>query len=554
VDPESPQIATANAARCAVCDVDFSRHHVQRIPPVVDETHEGAAEFRAQRTPMRPVTHLASGHRLGKYELLEKIGQGGMAEVWLGRCSVEHGSKTCAIKVMLPHIAYDTRYRQMFCNEARLCMKLTNANIVQVFDAGQHDTALYLAMEWVDGTDLCSLLGMARRLGCEVPLSVVGHVVGELLHALDYAHRLTSGGIPLGIVHRDVSPHNVMISTSGEVKLADFGVARLLPDESSHEYAKGKLRYMAREQLVGRPEPASDLFGVGAILHELLSGERFRGRRSEQDLYADILGESMPVLDRADLPPDLERLRRSLLQPDVSHRLQTASEALLVLDRWSGYRNARTQLRRLYEDLFGAATPRSEVSGAIEPRAPRQPTEVLRVAVDPEASTHTHPNALPRGQGFESRSRPHGTTRAVPPPPKPTSPAGERSGPCKPTALPRRPGPWVGLALLAMLAVLMLWLGHGLEPSPGSHGAAAESAVVHWTLEGARGGWLRLDGRELRVDDAIELELAPGRHAIWWRASTDRAWKPGGQLVLPSGQRHVVRIRSDPDLRPEACL
>lgn len=341
---------------------------------------------------MQALMHLAGGRRLGKYQLLEKIGQGGMAEVWLGRCSVTHGSaKACAIKVMLPHIADDPRYRQMFCTEARLCMQLTNANIVQVFDAGQHDEALYLAMEWVDGTDLATLLAMARELGHEVPLSVVGYIVGELLHALDYAHRLTSEGAPLGIIHRDVSPQNVMISAAGEVKLADFGVARLLPDESSHEYAKGKLRYMAREQLVGRPQPASDLFGVGAILHELLSGEKFRSRRSEDDLYAEILGEATPTLPRLAVPSEVERLRCALLQPDPTRRLQTAEEALLVLERWTGYRNAKTGLRRLYESVFGANAPRSGLSRGLESSSPRRSTDVLYDIVDPEASTHTHP-------------------------------------------------------------------------------------------------------------------------------------------------------------------
>ena len=365
---------------------------------------------------MHSLLRLERGDRLGKYQLVEKIGQGGMAEVWLGRCSLGDGSaKACAIKVMLPHIADDPRYRQMFATEARLCMQLTNANIVQVFDAGQHDTSLYLAMEWVDGTDLATLLTLTREQGHEIPLSIVGHIVGELLHALDYAHRLTSEGAPLGIVHRDVSPHNVMISAAGEVKLADFGVARLLPDESSHEYAKGKLRYMPREQLVGRPSPASDLFGVGAILHELLSGERFRSRRTEQDMYAEILGETLPRLERSDLPLELERLRCALLQPEVTQRLQTAEEALLVLERWTGYRSAKTRLRRLYEALFGAMVPRSGLAGRSDRSTPRRQTDVLYPLVDPEASTQTH-RLSPQGGDWPAVRRPAATLTGFPPP------------------------------------------------------------------------------------------------------------------------------------------
>jgi serine/threonine protein kinase len=423
---------------------------------------------------MKPLTHLTNGHRLGKYELVEKIGQGGMAEVWLGRCCVVSGSvKTCAIKVMLPHIADDPRYRQMFSTETRLCMQLTNANIVQVFDAGQHDAALYLAMEWVDGTDLATLLGMTRQMGIEVPLSVVGYVVGELLHALDYAHRLTSGGAPLGIIHRDISPQNVMISASGEVKLADFGVARLLPDESSHEYAKGKLRYMAREQLVGRPQPASDLFGVGAILHELLSDEKFRNRRSEQGLYAEILGESLPVLERVGLPPELERLRCALLQPEATHRLQTAEEALLVLDRWTGYRNAKTGLRRLYEELFGAGAPRSGLASSIVSIAPRRHTDVLWDIVDPEASTHTHRRVeTPRSSvvATDPEARPA-------PPPEPTRPWS------RPPDTPHRAGShgasgrWGGLVFMVVLAAITILLGLAFGRGPMPQAAASEPVL-----------------------------------------------------------------------------
>lgn len=385
-----------------------------------------------------------TGHRLGRYHLLEKIGQGGMAEVWLGRGTVVGGSaKPCAVKVMLPHIADDPHYRQMFMTEARLCMQLTNANIVQVFDAGEEGASLYLAMEWVDGTDLATLLRIMRDEGIEVPLSVVGYVVGELLHALDYAHRVTSCGSPLGIVHRDVSPQNVMISAAGEVKLADFGVARVLSDESSHEYAKGKLRYMPREQLMGRPRPASDLFGVGAILHELLEGEKFRADRSEEDLYAAILGDAPPVLRRPGAPPELDRLRRALLNPEVGGRLQTAEEALLVLERWTGYRNARTHLRRLYRHFFGPSEPRSGLRAPGGPEEPRRPTEVIRVAVDPEASTQT------RDPGDSSCSE-----QVL------SEEASFSSGPRHTT---RASGTRVGLVLLGVLGVLIVLLGLSID-------------------------------------------------------------------------------------------
>jgi serine/threonine protein kinase len=432
---------------------------MQHIFVVADERRRRRRRRHDRGNLMQARSNFDRGRRLGRYQLIEKIARGGMAEVWLGRCALVDGSaKACAIKVMLPHIADDPRYRQMFATEARLCMQLTNANIVQVFDAGQSGAQLYLAMEWVDGTDLATLLAMSRAHGHDVPLCVVGHVIGELLHALDYAHRVTSAGAPLGIIHRDVSPHNVMISAAGEVKLADFGVARLLPDESSHEYAKGKLRYMAREQLIGRPTPASDLFGVGAILHELLSGERFRSRRAEEDMYAEILGESLPRLDRPDLPIELERLRCGLLQPDVTKRLQTAEEALLVLERWTGYRSAKTRLRRLYEDLFGAVVPRSGLPNRIDASVPRQATDVLHAVVDPEASTQTHRRLEPRPDHPQVR-------------PERTQPAG-----CAPSPAPprRRPMRWAGLAFLLVIGLLTIVLGVTLDRGPLPVAAASD--------------------------------------------------------------------------------
>jgi serine/threonine protein kinase len=214
---------------------------------------------------------------VGPYELIRRIAQGGMAQVWLARRPGFGGAdKPCALKLPLPHLAGDERFRRMFLAEARVAMRLSHGNVVGTFDVGEDGDLLYMAMQWVDGVDLAALAETLRETGTAISPSVAAHIVGELLAALDYAHTFAIGGRPEGIVHRDVSPHNVLVSTAGEVLLTDFGIARIVHEQTSQEHAKGKLRYMAAEHLRGHATTRSDLYAVGAILHELLEGRKFR--------------------------------------------------------------------------------------------------------------------------------------------------------------------------------------------------------------------------------------------------------------------------------------
>ena len=304
---------------------------------------------------------------IGDYELVKPIGSGGMAEIWMGRRQSHSGlTKTVAIKLINSHMANDKRYREMFLAEAKLSMLLNHSNIVQVFDAGNQRGSIYMIMEWIDGLNLAQLNGRNRRVGDVFPLSIVGYIMGEILQGLAYAHTLTHAGTAMGIVHRDISPQNVLISLSGEVKLVDFGVARLASDESSGLHIRGKLRYMPPEQIAGRSKSAAiDLFAAGAVLHEMLAGEKFRETNDELELYSRALGGEIPRLRRPDIPPVLLQLHQGLLQPKAQERIASAEEALDLLMSWPGYRNARRQLTPLLQILLGVGAPRSGIHMAV---------------------------------------------------------------------------------------------------------------------------------------------------------------------------------------------
>lgn len=277
------------------------------------------------------------------------------------RAAMAGASKAVAIKLLARDVLDDPTYRTMFLEEARLSMLLTNSNVVQVFDVGEIDGECFMVMEWVDGLNLAELTQKLVRDGDRLSVVVAAHVIGEVLRALAYAHGLHHDGVQATIVHRDVSPHNVLVSISGEVKLADFGVARLAREETSGLHVKGKLRYMAPEQLRGRSrEPTVDLYAVGAVLHEMLEGQRFRSTRDEGDLYALVLSGEYPPLT-ASVPAEVEHLRARLLEPDPKRRIQTADEALELLCAWPGYRNSSTELGKLTRRWVGVGAPRSGI-------------------------------------------------------------------------------------------------------------------------------------------------------------------------------------------------
>ncbi|KIG16675.1 serine/threonine protein kinase [Enhygromyxa salina] len=278
------------------------------------------------------------------------IGAGGMGEVWAAHRRGASDHEVLAVKCLPERLADVPAFRQILLEEARLAMLLRHPNIVHVFDAAEVAGQAYIAMEFVHGLDLARLRKYMAETGERLAPQVIAYVIGEILTGLDYAHNLVHEAELLSLVHRDISPHNVMLSVEGEVKLTDFGVARLSSEDTSGTHVKGKARYMPPEQLRGESRsPAVDLFAAGAVLHEMLDGSVFRGEGvDDARLLGMALNGSVPAPKHPrEIPRTLERLRRGLLAADPRQRIRSAAEALELLQAWTGYRDAGTELAQV---------------------------------------------------------------------------------------------------------------------------------------------------------------------------------------------------------------
>jgi serine/threonine protein kinase len=215
----------------------------------------------------------------GKYLLLERLNVGGMAEVFVAKAfGVEGFERILAIKKILPTMAEDEEFITMFIDEARISVQLNHANVVHIHELGKHDDAYYIAMEYVPGKDLRSLLERFRRRKEIMPTAMAVFCATKICEGLDYAHRKKDArGMQLEIIHRDVSPQNILISFEGEVKIIDFGIAKAAnrSQKTQAGILKGKFGYMSPEQVRGLPiDRRSDIFAVGVILYEMLTGEK----------------------------------------------------------------------------------------------------------------------------------------------------------------------------------------------------------------------------------------------------------------------------------------
>ncbi|OGQ04033.1 MAG: hypothetical protein A2W61_08190 [Deltaproteobacteria bacterium RIFCSPLOWO2_01_44_7] len=269
----------------------------------------------------------------GQYYLLEKIAQGGMAEIYKGLAYDLAGiKKTVCIKKILPHIAASREFIDMLVDEAKIAVKLNHGNIAQIYDLGKAGDDYFIVMEYVDGQNLSRINKKLLRLGKRIPLPILCAITAEVASGLNYMHRKSdeSGG-SLNIIHRDISPQNIIISYSGTVKIIDFGIAKAAVKVGHTESGilKGKFAYMSPEQARGdKIDPRSDIFSLGVIFHELLTGKRlFKSSDNKETLKNVRRAKVIPPSElNPDLPKAIDEIALKALVKDRRHRYAFASD------------------------------------------------------------------------------------------------------------------------------------------------------------------------------------------------------------------------------------
>lgn len=314
-----------------------------------------------------------------------------MGEVYLGcRRGPEGFERLVALKKIVPQYAADPRFTFLFLQEARIAAQLRHPNIVQIHDLGETEEGYFLCMEFVDGPNLREFLEAHRSRGVPVSLGAAVWIVAKVLSALDYAHeRAVSGGMRLGIVHRDVSPPNILLFREGEVKLTDFGLAKVAPwsHETSTGALRGKFPYMSPEHVAGRHQDhLSDLYAAGVVLFELLAGETpFKDEGSPLKLLEEIRSKPAPDIRglRPDTPPAVADLVRSLLAKEPAERVQSARRAQLALEGSSAYRgySERRLARQIARFCTGPAAFEFDSFGPAD-RTPVASRHMSKVAAD----------------------------------------------------------------------------------------------------------------------------------------------------------------------------
>ncbi|MGD1148034.1 MAG: TonB family protein [Thermoanaerobaculaceae bacterium] len=379
--------------------------------------------------PAKPLGPLPVATPFGQYELIEPIATGGMAEVYRARMKgVEGFQKIVAIKRILAHLTDNDEFVTMFVDEAKLAAQLQHPNIIHIYDLGKIERSYYIAMEYIDGKDLRSILRTLDDKKARLPLGLALFIGSRLAAALDYAHRKKDlQGTAMALVHRDVSPQNVLISYDGDIKLCDFGIAKAA-SKASHTRAgalKGKLQYMSPEQAWGKDiDRRSDIFSLGLVLYEMLSGRKGFVGDSELSILEQVRSPRLVPLRDIDpsIPPEVERVVLKALKEDREERYQTAAD--LASDLSNILQSIRPapgapELGAFLADLVGHERP---VSTATVPALRPAPAPPAAAAAPPSAPVEPpKPKPAPRIPVMEPVREET--------PPELTAPTGFRLGP-----------------------------------------------------------------------------------------------------------------------------
>ena len=369
-------------------------------------------------------SNLVPGARLGRYELLLPIAYGGMARVWAARQHGQRGfSKTVAIKTILPHLAHNPEFEKMFLDEAKIAAGVHHPNVCEIYELGEEGSVLYLAMEWVSGDSLVHLL---RGIGGKstpqaIEPRIAARLIADACAGLHAAHELVDDdGRLLNVVHRDVSPHNILVSLEGTVKVMDFGVAKALGQthqETAAGQVKGKVAYMAPEQIGGTNfDRRADIFGMGVVLYETLTGvQPFRGNGDPGVMQAVLRGTyEPPVRLVKGIPPELAAVIDRALAPEPRMRFATAERMRVALEEWlakAGSVVTATQVGTLVRQRLGPSLERrrEQVKAAMA-AMPGSDSGNAQAAAKGIGHTPSKPQA-------GSHSGVVATTGQVPPPP-----------------------------------------------------------------------------------------------------------------------------------------
>src|SRR3954464_578634 len=292
-----------------------------------------------------------------RYRITERVAAGGMAEVFRGVAESMRGfKKNIAIKRILPSLTKNKKFVAMFLDEARLSLALQHANIVQVFDIGHSEDTYFIVMEYVDGVDLKALLEWRRRINRRVPIAHGLYMILEICKGLAYAHEVhnpETGGL-MGIVHRDISPPNVLISKQGEVKVVDFGLAKATSQVEITDpgVVKGKMSYLSPEAARGEEVDArADIFAVGILLYELLTGKRLFYGETDYQTVELVRNAKIPPINpqNSQVEPELEDVVRKALAKRKEDRFQSTIDIQDALAQYSYSRGLKVISRDIAE-------------------------------------------------------------------------------------------------------------------------------------------------------------------------------------------------------------
>jgi serine/threonine-protein kinase len=291
--------------------------------------------------PISPIT-VAAIARFGRFDILGRLALGGMAEIFLAReTGPGRGARTVVIKRILPHVADDPRFVEMFLHEAELAMGLNHPNLCTIYEFGEQDGEYFIAMEWVHGVSITQLhKHLFERNRAGIPPLIVARIASDVADALQYAHHARDArGQPLKLVHRDVTPDNVMVSFEGKVKLLDFGVAKAASQRLKTDAGmlKGKFAYMSPEQYQGLDiDGRADVFSLGACMYEAVTGLALFHRASEFETMGAIMADEPAPRTRAakpNLPSAIDNIVARALEKDRDRRYASAGELQTDLER-----------------------------------------------------------------------------------------------------------------------------------------------------------------------------------------------------------------------------